>query len=41
MNNSTPFDKEPSELTIHILRTIAHNFPAGNMSEAMRRVSFS
>lgn len=27
MENFTSFDHEPSELTLHIIRTIAHNFP--------------
>ncbi len=28
MKNSTPcYEREPSELTLHIIRTVAHNFP--------------
>ncbi len=27
MKNFTPTDCKPSELTLHIIRTIAHNFP--------------
>lgn len=27
MENFTPFEHEPPELTLHIIRTIAHNFP--------------
>ncbi len=27
MNNSTPNECKPSELTLHIIRTIAHNIP--------------
>ncbi len=41
MKDFTLFDKEPSELTLHLLRTIAHNFPPSNMSDAERKLRFS
>ncbi len=38
MENSTPIDCKPSELTLHILREIAHSYPSSSMSEEQQRL---
>ncbi len=38
MKNSTPFDCKPSEITLHILRKIAHSYPSIGMSEEQRQL---
>ncbi len=41
MNYFTPNDYQPSELTLHILRTIARSFPCRNIPEEKRTLRFS
>jgi len=33
MKNFTPEDYQPSEITLQVIRTIAHCYPSPNMSE--------
>jgi hypothetical protein len=41
MSYFTPNDYQPSEFTLHILRTIARSFPSKNIPEDARALHFS
>lgn len=41
MKHFTPEELKPSELTLHLLRTIAHNFPIANMTHEERSLSWN
>ncbi len=41
MDNFTSFEHEPSELTLHIIRTIAHNFPVSGTPEHGRALAWN
>jgi hypothetical protein len=41
MKYSTPTDYKPSELILHIIRTVAHNFPSNNMPENIKKLNFT
>lgn len=41
MNHFTSDDYKPSELTLHIIRTLARSMPSLTLNEEMRKLHFS